>query len=199
VSTSSEPSRPLRNISFFRLAVSGEAGLLLLAWALGRWLGISPLSNPGALVYGLLWGTAGALPLGLALRWMLTTANPALRRLTILVEQELGPFLVSLSALELGILAAVAGFSEEVLFRGVLLPALSRELLSIGGLLASSVIFGLVHFASRTYALVAGIMGCYLGILFLLTGSLVVPIVSHALYDFGALLVLARRARQRQS
>jgi uncharacterized protein len=199
VSTSSEPSRPLRNISFFRLAVSGEAGLLLLAWALGRWLGISPLSNPGALVYGLLWGTAGALPLGLALRWMLTTANPALRRLTILVEQELGPFLASLSALELAILAAIAGFSEEVLFRGVLLPALSRELSSIGGLLASSVLFGLVHFASRTYALVAGIMGCYLGILFLLTGSLVVPIVSHALYDFGALLVLARRARQRQS
>jgi hypothetical protein len=130
---------------------------------------------------------------------MLTTANPALRRLTILVEQELGPFLASLSVLELSILAAIAGFSEEVLFRGVLLPALSRELLSIGGLLASSVLFGLVHFASRTYALVAGIMGCYLGILFLLTGSLVVPIVSHALYDFGALLVLARRARQRQS
>lgn len=199
MSTSSEPSSPPRNISFFRLAVSGEAGLLLLAWALGRWLGISPLSSPGPVVSGLLWGTAGALPLGLGLRWMLTTANPALRRLTSLVEQELGPFLVSLSSLKLGILAAIAGFSEEVLFRGVLLPALSRELSSIGGLLASSVLFGLVHFASRTYALVAGIMGCYLGILFLLTGSLVVPIVTHALYDFGALLVLARRARRRQS
>ena len=199
MSTSSEPSRPLRNLSFFRLAVSGEAGLLLLAWALGRWLGISPLSSLGPLVQGLLLGTAGALPLGLALRWMLTTANPALRRLTILVEQELGPFLASLSALELGILAAIAGSSEEALFRGVLLPARSRDLSSVGGLLASSVLFGLVHFASRTYALVAGIMGCYLGILFLLTGSLVVPIVSHALYDFGALLVLARRAQQRQS
>jgi uncharacterized protein len=199
VSTSSEPSRPLRSFSFFRLAVSGEAGLLLLAWALGRWLGISPLTSPGSVVHGLLWGTAGALPLGLGLWWMLTTANPALRRLTSLVEQELGPFLASLSSVELGILAAIAGFSEEVLFRGVLLPALSRELSFIGGLLVSSVLFGLVHFASRTYALVAGIMGGYLGILFLLTGSLVVPIVSHALYDFGALLVLARRARQRQS
>ena len=199
MSTSSEPSRPLRNFSFFRLAVSGEAGLLLLAWALGRWLGISPLSSPGTVLHGLLWGAAGALPLGLGLRWMLTTANPAIRRLTILVEQQLGPFLASLSSLELGILAAVAGFSEEVLFRGVLLPALSRELSSVGGLLASSVLFGLVHFASRTYALVAGIMGCYLGILFLLTGSLLVPIVSHALYEFGALLVLARRVRQRQS
>jgi membrane protease YdiL (CAAX protease family) len=130
---------------------------------------------------------------------MLTTANPAIRRLTILVEQELGPFLARLSSLELGILAAVAGFSEEVLFRGVLLPALSRELSSAGGLLASSVLFGLVHFASRTYALVAGIMGLYLGILFLLTGSLLVPIVSHALYDYAALLVLIRRTRQRES
>jgi uncharacterized protein len=199
VSTSSEPSKAPLNIRFFRLALSGEAGLLLLAWALGRWLGIAPLSSAGPLLHGLLWGTAGALPLGLGLRWMLTTTNPPIRRLTILVEQELGPFLASLSAGQLGILAAIAGFSEEVLFRGVLLPGLSRDLSSIGGLLASSVLFGLVHFASRTYALVAGIMGCYLGILFVLTGSLVVPIVSHGLYDFGALLVLARRGRQRQS
>jgi membrane protease YdiL (CAAX protease family) len=198
VSTSSEPSRPVRKFSFFRLAVSGEAGLLLLAWALGRWVGISPVSSLAPVIEGLLWGTAGALPLGLALWWMLTTANASLRRLTALVEEELGALLAPLSSLELGILAAIAGFSEEVLFRGVLLPALARELSTVGGLLASSVLFGLVHFASRTYALLAGIMGCYLGILFLLSGSLVAPIVSHALYDFAALLVVARRARQRQ-
>jgi membrane protease YdiL (CAAX protease family) len=197
VSTSSEPSRPLPRFSFFRLAVSGEAGLLLLAWALGRWLDISP--SPGPILAGLVWGLAGTFPLVLALRWMLTTANAALRRLTTLVEQELGPFLGSLSLLELGALAAVAGFSEEALFRGVLLPALSRELSMIGGLVASSVLFGLVHFASRTYAVVAGLMGLYLGILFLLSGGLVAPIVSHALYDFAALVVVARRVRDRQS
>ncbi len=139
------------------------------------------------------------MPLVLALRWMLTTNNAALRRLTTLVEQELGPFLGSLSFVELGVLAAIAGLSEEVLFRGVLLPALGRELSAFGGLLASSVLFGLVHFASRTYAIVAGLMGLYLGILFLLSGGLVAPILSHALYDLTALVVVARRVRERQS
>jgi membrane protease YdiL (CAAX protease family) len=196
VSTSSEPSRPLPRFSFFRLAISGEAGLLLLAWGLGSWLDISP--GPGPILEGLVWGVAGTLPLLLALRWMLTTTNAALRRLTTLVEQELGPFLGSLSFFELGALAAIAGFSEEVLFRGVLLPALSG-VSAVGGLLVSSVLFGLVHFASRTYALVAGLMGLYLGMLFLLSGGLVAPIVSHALYDFAALIVVARRVRDRQS
>jgi membrane protease YdiL (CAAX protease family) len=197
VSTSSEPSRPLPRFSFFPLAVSGEAGLLLLAWALARWLEISPSAGP--IREGLVWGLGGTLPLVLALRWMLTTSNAALRRLTTLVEQELGPFLGALSIFELGVLAAVAGFSEEVLFRGVLLPALSRELSLTGGLLASTVLFGLVHFASRTYAVVAGLMGLYLGILFLLSGGLVAPILSHALYDFAALVVIARRVRERHS
>jgi membrane protease YdiL (CAAX protease family) len=196
VFTSNEPSRPAPNYSFFRLALSGEAGLLLLAWGLARWLDIAPrLERVGA---GLLWGTAGAIPLGLALRWMLTTRHRSVRRLVTLVEDQLGPFLVRLSLIQLAVLAAIAGLSEEVLFRGVLLPALARDLSPLGGLLVTSGLFGLVHFASSTYALLAGVMGCYLGVLFLLTGSLVAPIVSHGLYDFAALAVLARQAQRRQ-
>jgi uncharacterized protein len=195
VSTSSEPSKPQFNDHFFRLAVSGEAGLLLLAWGLARWLNVYPqVDRVGA---GLLWGIAAAVPLGAALYWMLTTPSGPVRRLVALVEDQLGPFLARLSLLELALLAAIAGFSEEVLFRGVLLPGLARGLSPLGGLLASSALFGLVHFASRTYALLAGLMGCYLGALFLLTGNLLAPIVSHGLYDFAALAVLSRQAQRR--
>ena len=106
----------------------------------------------------MLWGTAAAFPLLAALGWMLTTGHEWIRRLVALVEQEVGAFLAPLSLLQLGALAAIAGFSEEVLFRGVLLPALARELTPLGGLVASSLLFGLVHFASREYAVVAGVI-----------------------------------------
>jgi membrane protease YdiL (CAAX protease family) len=196
VSTSSEPSKPFPQLSFFRLAVTGEAGLLLLAWGLGRWLDVSPLAVIGPVGSGVLWGVAAALPLLIALYWTLRTPIASIRRLVALVDEQIGPLLVPLSLFELGILALMAGFSEEILFRGVLQVGLGRWLSPAAALIATSVCFGLVHFASRTYALVAGVMGCYLGILFLLADSLVAPIVSHGLYDFAALVLLARRARR---
>jgi len=42
------------------------------------------------------------------------------------------------------------------------------------------------------YALLAGVVGLYLGGLYLLTGNLLVPIVVHALYDVVALGYLRR-------
>jgi membrane protease YdiL (CAAX protease family) len=196
VSTSSEPSRPFPQVSFFRLAVTGEAGLLLLAWGLGRWLDVSPLGALAPVGSGVLWGLAAAIPLLIALYWMLRTPIASIRRLVALVDDQIGPVLVPLSVFELGVLALVAGLSEEILFRGVLQVGLGRWLPPAAALIATSVCFGLVHFASRTYAVVAGVMGCYLGTLFLLADSLVAPVVSHGLYDFAALVLVARRARR---
>ncbi len=196
VSTSSEPSRPFPQVGFFRLAVTGEAGLLLLAWGLGRWLDVSPLGALAPVGSGVLWGLAAAIPLLIALYWMLRTPIASIRRLVALVDDQIGPVLVPLSVFELGVLALVAGLSEEILFRGVLQVGLGRWLPPAAALIATSVCFGLVHFASRTYAVVAGVMGCYLGTLFLLADSLVAPVVSHGLYDFAALVLVARRARR---
>ena len=50
----------------------------------------------------------------------------------------------------------------------------------------------MAHWVSTTYAVVAGIVGLYLGSLYLITQNLLAPVVTHALYDFVALLVLAR-------
>jgi membrane protease YdiL (CAAX protease family) len=127
---------------------------------------------------------------------MVRTPIASIRRLVALVDEQVGPLLVPLSLFELGILALVAGFSEEILFRGVLQVGLGRWLSPAAALIATSVCFGLVHFASRTYAVVAGVMGCYLGILLLLADGLIAPIVSHGLYDFAALVLVARRARR---
>jgi uncharacterized protein len=193
VSISSEPSKSPQRSDFIRLAITGEAGLLLLAWGLGRWLQTWPGGGAGPVLPALVWGSLAVLPLLLALRWMLTTGFDPIRRLVVSVQEQLGPLLVGVSPLQLGLLATVAGVSEELLFRGVIQTGLARWLSPLGGLLVASGLFGLVHFASRAYAAVAGVMGLYLGLLFTAQGSLLAPIVTHALYDWVALLWIARR------
>jgi membrane protease YdiL (CAAX protease family) len=199
VSTSSGQSRVPPSSSFLRLAATGEAGLLLLAWALGRWLNIDPLQDLRPRLSSLLWGVAATLPILLGLAWMLASESQPIRRLVALVVQQLGALLAPRSLLELAALAAIAGISEEVLFRGVVQVGLTQWLPPVGALLITSILFGLVHFASPAYAVLGCVMGLYLGTLFLVQGSLLAPIVAHGLYDFVALISVARRYRVLQA
>ncbi|HSJ76602.1 MAG TPA: CPBP family intramembrane glutamic endopeptidase [Gemmatimonadales bacterium] len=185
-------SSEVARLSFLRLALSGEAGLLLLAWGLSRWLQLTPFSYFHADPAGLLWGLAGVLPLLAGLAWMLSSSWRPVRQLVALVVEHLGDMLAGQSVGGLAALATVAGVSEEVLFRGVVQPGLARSMPAGLALLVTSLLFGLVHFASRSYAILATIMGLYLGILFQLTGNLLAPVVAHAAYDFAALLWISR-------
>jgi membrane protease YdiL (CAAX protease family) len=65
-------------------------------------------------------------------------------------------------------------------------------------LVLTSVAFGLAHFLTLSYALLAALAGLYLGALYWAGGNLVIPIVAHALYDLVALLQLARMYRARR-
>jgi hypothetical protein len=170
----------------------------VLAWAAARWLGLSPLEqlHPTPAALGL--GAVAAVPLLLGLRWTLTTGANPLRRLVALVVEQLGPLLAPRSPVELALLAALAGLAEEVLFRGVVQAGLARVLPEGAALLAASAAFGLAHFITPTYALLAGLAGLYLGGLFLLQGSLLAPIVAHAIYDAVALNYVARLYRDWQ-
>jgi membrane protease YdiL (CAAX protease family) len=174
-------------------------GLLVLAWAAGRWLGISPLEqlHPVPASFGV--GIAATAPLLLGLRWTLTTGWKPLRRLVALVVRQLGPLLAPRSPVELVLLAALAGFAEEILFRGVVQIGLARALPESGALVVASAAFGLAHFITPTYAVLAGLAGLYLGGLFLLQGSLIAPIVAHTVYDVVALNYVARLYRQQNS
>jgi len=80
------------------------------------------------------------------------------------------------------LISVLAGVCEEVLFRGVL-----QQLI---GILPASAVFGLLHALSPTYAVLAGLMGLYLGLLFSITQDIIVPVLVHFLYDLGALMTL---------
>jgi uncharacterized protein len=86
-------------------------------------------------------------------------------------------------------LALLPGMSEELLFRGVMLPGLGFNLL---GVAATSACFGVLHMSGRDqwpYALWATIVGGFLGLSALMTGNLMVPVVAHIVANLGSGIV----------
>lgn len=76
-------------------------------------------------------------------------------------------------------LGLLPGMSEELLFRGVMLPALGLNLVAV---ILSSVLFGVLHLSGNgqwPYVVWATIVGFALGYCALVTGNLVVPVVAH--------------------
>ncbi|MEE8117822.1 MAG: CPBP family intramembrane glutamic endopeptidase [Gemmatimonadales bacterium] len=173
-------------------AVLFEGGLLLAAWVGGRLTGHPPFSGAVVTLPAVAWGVAATLPPLLALGGLTRCRWPPLRRLLDSVDAAVTPLFVRCTLVQLAVIAAVAGLGEEALFRGLIQGGAVEWLGDAGGLLAASALFGLAHLVTPVYAILAGIMGLYLGVLQLWSGNLVVPIVAHAVYDLGALLYLVR-------
>ncbi len=76
-----------------------------------------------------------------------------------------------------------AGVGEEILFRGFVQGWLEHALGSAGGIIVASTVFGLAHAISPAYAVIAAVMGLYLGCVWRISGNLLVPITVHAAYD----------------
>ena len=162
---------------------------------LGRWIDVEPFGRLHPKLADAALGVVASVPLLLGLWWSLRTELPSVRHLVQLVQAQLGPVLASRSPAVLAVLSILAGTAEEVLFRGVVQQGLGHLLPDGVALAVTSILFGLAHFLTPAYALLAAAAGLYLGTLFLLQGNLLVPIVTHALYDFVALTYLVRRYR----
>jgi hypothetical protein len=176
-----------------RAALVVEGGLVLAAFVIGWLFAAPPLAQVEWNLRGVVTGVAAAVPMLAGL--VLVTWFPLgpLADLERLVRRFLVPLFRSCTLLDLAIVSALAGLGEEMLFRGVVQTGIERASgspwLAVAG---ASVLFGLAHPITRTYAVLAGLIGVYLGWLFLASGNLLVPIVTHAAYDFAALVYLLR-------
>jgi len=138
------------------------------------------------------YGIAATLPLLGLLFWCLHTRWGPMRRLVSLVEEHLAPYLSGVSAGGIVLVSLMAGVGEEVLFRGVIQAGLAERLPAPVAVGIAALLFGVAHWLTPAYAVLAGVIGVYLGALFLLTDNLLVPIVTHACYDVVALTILVR-------
>jgi predicted enzyme related to lactoylglutathione lyase/membrane protease YdiL (CAAX protease family) len=163
-----------------------------VAFAIGRLAGVPPFGQIRFDAVSVGYGIAATLPLLGLLGWCLRTEWGPMRRLVGLVEEHLTPYLAGASAGGIVLLSLMAGVGEEVLFRGAIQVALAERLpawLAVG---IAALLFGVAHWLTMSYAVFATLIGVYLGTLFLVTGNLLVPAGTHALYDVVALSILLR-------
>ncbi len=167
------------------LVIITEGGALLLALLLARYYSIplSPLSsNP---LRDVLMGTLLAMiPFLLFILSLSKWAEriPMVGSLKKILVTDIRGIFSQATPLDLIGISLMAGVAEELLFRGVIQVKL--------GIIGASIIFGLLHSVTPAYVVIATVMGLYLGILFQLYESLLIPIHIHFLYDLGALLYL---------
>ncbi len=129
-------------------------------------------------------GAALAAGLALASRVFFSTfASRIARELFI-------PVFGSATPGDVALLALLPGLAEEALFRGTVQPEI--------GLLASSLVFGLLHSGLcrplLPYGLWAAGVGALLGALYLATGNLWAPVAAHALTNAAGVLWVRRLA-----
>lgn len=89
-------------------------------------------------------------------------------------------------------LGLLPGLSEELLFRGVMLPSFGSSFGSDAiAVLGSGACFGILHMSGRSqwpYALWATIVGIGLGTIALVTGNLMVPVLAHIIANIVSAL-----------
>jgi membrane protease YdiL (CAAX protease family) len=169
--------------AFLRLEWLLSAALIALsiAWAALRDLPLAEQlrPTPGAIIAGIIAGAALWATIPLLLR------SIPMRRVW---NGVLLPFAATLAPRDVVVVALLSGLTEELFFRGVLLPEV--------GIVLSSLCFGALHALCATYLVWATVIGAGFSALALVSGSLVTPIVAHATYNLGALLILQRSARR---
>jgi membrane protease YdiL (CAAX protease family) len=187
------PDEPSSRDEVLLLAILVEGGLIVLAWLLGWMLGLSPLDRFRWDGWGAAFGVLACVPMVLLFLLMNRWPIGPLRGIKSFGEKVLRPLLAPCSLTDLAGIALLAGLGEEMLFRGVLQDWLVRHFPNPWlAILFTAVLFGLLHAVSASYAVLAGLAGVWLGWLYLATGNLLAPSITHALYDFVVLVYLLR-------
>lgn len=192
-----QPSHPEK---FINMAFWFEASLIGVAWLIGWFAEINPIANLYFSTEALIDGITATIPMCILFLLFYQYPVGPLYPIKKSLLDIMGPLLSSCRWYELLILAAVAGISEEILFRGVLQPWMEVSLGVSASLIVSNVIFGLLHWITATYALIAGLIGLYLAYMMDVSEprNLLTPIVVHGLYDFLAFVFVAAAYRLQQ-
>lgn len=180
-----------------------EFALAALAVFLGWLFSQRPVAGLGFLGHepeqiglALLWGVAATIPMLVLFGLIDFFGKSLFADLDQIVNQLIRPLFSEVNLFGLLVVSIAAGVGEEMLFRGFLQGMLADFFTPPYGhwaaILVAAYAFGCMHYFSLNYLAVATLMGCYLGALYLWTDSLLVPIVTHALYDFVALVYITR-------
>ncbi|MFA6052996.1 MAG: CPBP family intramembrane glutamic endopeptidase [Methylobacter sp.] len=182
---------------FFKRACYFESALVLVAVVLGWIADIDPFINLHFSETAIAYGVIGTVPLFLLFLAMEHVQLESVVKIRNLLLETLGAGFHRYHWTDLFMLAAIAGISEEILFRGVIQPWMESSWGAAAGLVGSNIIFGLVHAVTPLYAVLAVLVGIYLGLSLDYGGdrNLLTPVIIHGLYDFLAFAALMHAYR----
>ncbi len=192
------PNQSLLEKQFFKTACYFEAGLAVVACIVGWLFDVNPFADLFFSETALINATFATLPLVLLFFAMQHLPLQSFSKIKRMLEESLGQSLLNSHWTDLLILACLAGFGEEVLFRGLMQSGFEQAWGFDIGLIASGVVFALAHAVTPLYAVLALLMSLYLGLSLDYDGerNLLTPMVIHALYDFVAFLAIVSNTRK---
>jgi membrane protease YdiL (CAAX protease family) len=176
------------------LAFLVEGTAFILALVLARLWSIPLFPLTEHLFRDILIGIAGAvLPFALFVISLSEKGEtiPIIRSLRKTITGDLRALFASTTLIDICLISLIAGLAEELLFRGVIQAK--------WGILAASILFGLLHSVTPAYILFATAIGLYIGLLYHVFQSLLIPIQLHCIYDFGALVYLRYVVKEQNS
>jgi uncharacterized protein len=174
----------------------GLAGLVLAAWfdvPLASRLNWANSTGDVAVRSALL-----SVPMLLLLAFAMGSTWQPIAELRHQVTRLIGELFHDVAWPGLAAVSLAAGLGEEILFRGAIQPVAERLLGGVEGLMVASLLFGAAHAVSPMYFLFATAVGLYLGFFASGFDDLLTPIITHAVYDFVALVLLQSSARRQQ-
>jgi len=174
------------------LAITVEGGLIAAAWLLGWLLDVSALGRLSFEWEGAAWGLLAAVPMVAGFFAAVRYPVGPLRSIKRFTDETIRPLMMTCSLIDLLGISVLAGVGEELLFRGVLQEAFGGWVGPWAGIALAAVLFGLLHAVTPSYAVLAAVMGAYLGLVFHFSDNLLAAIVAHAAYDFVALVWVTR-------
>jgi membrane protease YdiL (CAAX protease family) len=174
------------------LAITVEGGLIAAAWLLGWLLDVSALGRFEFEWEGAAWGLLAAVPMLVGFFAAVRYPVGPLRSIKRFTDETIRPLMTTCSIIDLLGISVLAGVGEELLFRGVLQETFGGWMGVWAGVALAAVLFGLLHAVTPSYAVLAAVMGVYLGLVFHFTDNLLAAVVAHAVYDFVALIWVTR-------
>nr|WP_170979105.1 CPBP family intramembrane glutamic endopeptidase [Marinobacter panjinensis] len=168
-----------------------QGGIGVVGLAAIALFGIPVYYNGVSPATALFWGLAGSVATYAVI--LLVSRLPGLVRDSLESQlEQLHRFASDYSWTVLIALSVFAGVGEELLFRGAIQGWLAQHVHDAVAIVLASLLFGLVHYLSFTYFVLATGLGMTLGTVYALTDSLVLVMVWHGVYDMIALYCLRR-------
>ena len=173
--------------------------LALVAAAPGLDLGHLGFAVPRGSAYTVV----GAVGLALSLAALVGLRRRVDRGVEVVAPAEVGALLprTALDRRWFAGLAVTAGFCEELLYRGMLLAVVVAVAPSLGPwrlVLVSALAFAVAHTYQGVVGMgTAGVLGAGFAVLFLGTGSLLLPVLLHMQIDLRILVLAVRPPRHR--